>query len=307
MSSVMLEKFIDHQFRKASLDRIAQANAIIEEYSSDGLTLTLRQLYYQFVARGIIENTERSYKKLGSLVSKAREAGHVPWDAIEDRGRKALKVRGESDPRDVVHGLESQIVIDPWDEQKAYPEVWIEKDALVGTIERVCHEYRVTYMACRGYLSASEAWRAGQRFNRAVMRGKKPLIIHLGDHDPSGLDMTRDNEARSSLFSRFDVPVRRIALNMDQVEEFKPPPNPAKITDTRAGEYIRLHGGSSWELDALEPRTLADLVRHELDACISDRTAWKQVADREEAAKTHLGQLYERWDDIVDLLEVYNG
>lgn len=299
----MLEKFKQHAFRATSLDQIAQANSIIDEYLAEDLILNLRQLFYQFVSRNMAPNSQKTYKCLGNLLSKGREAGLVPWDAIEDRGRQALKVIGESNPRDVVNGLEHSIVIDPWQHQDFYIEVWIEKDALVGTIENVCNEHRVTYMACRGYLSASEAWRAGHRFRHAARNGKQPLILHLGDHDPSGIDMTRDNQDRSTLFARHEVPVQRIALNMDQILQYKPPPNPAKMTDTRAADYVSRHGESSWELDALEPRILAALVRQHITSCITDQAAWDEVSAREETAKTHLGQLHSRWDDVVRFLE----
>ena len=299
----MLEQFKEHNFQQNSLDRIAQANAIIAEYEGYRLTLNLRQLYYQFVSRAYLDNIERSYKALGNLISKGREAGLISWQAIEDRGRTALRVSGESDPRSVLYGLERKIIIDPWLDQEIYPEVWIEKDALTGTIESVCKEYRATYLACKGYLSASESWRGGQRFRQACEAGKRPVIIHLGDHDPSGLDMTRDNQTRCSLFSGHDVEIRRIALNMDQIESYRPPPNPAKETDTRAHEYRRLYGDSSWELDALEPRVISDLVRKELQSCITDQAAWDAVKDREDEAKTHLKELYWKWPEVVDLLE----
>lgn len=299
----MLETFKHHNMRKSSLDRIAQANEIIAQYEADGLVLTLRQLYYQFVAKALIENSEKSYSNLGTLIARGREAGLISWQAIEDRGREARREQGESDPREVLYGLEDSLVIDPWQTQDIYPEVWIEKDALTGTIQPVCRGHRVTLLACKGYLSASESWRGGHRFRRACEAGKKPVIIHLGDHDPSGLDMTRDNRDRCSLFSRYDVEIRRIALNMDQIEHYRPPPNPAKETDSRAGEYCRKYGESSWELDALNPRVISRLVRRELQSCITDQDAWELVKEQEAAARQPLSQLYDRWDDIMNLLD----
>lgn len=299
----MFEKFVDHNFRNSSLKIINIANDIIDEYQADGLVLTLRQLYYQFVARDIIPNSERSYKSLGNTISNAREAGLISWNAIEDRGRGARVVRGEETVYDVLADLESNIIIDPWENQDFYPEVWIEKEALIGTISKVCGKYRAVNMACKGYLSASEAWRAGHRFRRAVHEGKKPVIIHLGDHDPSGIDMTRDNRDRSTMFSTYDVEVRRIALNMDQIDEYSPPPNPAKLTDTRADYYIDRFGTQSWELDALSPRVLSSLVESELNNCISDQDAWNEVKSREFDEKAKLIKLRECWDDVSDYLD----
>ena len=84
------------------------------------------------------------------------------------------------------------------------------------------------------------------------------MIIHLGDHDPSGIDMTRDIQERLQMFGA-DVYVKRVALTMNQIGTYNPPPNPAKITDSRASKYIDEYGNESWELDALEPQVITDL------------------------------------------------
>lgn len=90
-----LQKYEDFNFNAKSLVTIRQANEILREYKAQSFTLTLRQLYYQFVARGLRENTERSYKNLGDLMRKARDAGMVSWTAIEDRGRSLMSWRFE--------------------------------------------------------------------------------------------------------------------------------------------------------------------------------------------------------------------
>lgn len=63
----------------------------------------------------------------------------------------------------------------------------------------------------------------------------------------------------SGLFS-----VRHIGLTKQQIEEFNLPPNPAKITDPRANEYIKKHGKTSWEVDALPPAELVSIVEHHI-------------------------------------------
>ena len=183
-------------------------------------------------------------------------------------------MQGAKTPQEALYGVERRLVLDPWRDQDNYVEVWIEKDALIGTIERAADQMRVTRMACKGYLSASAAYEAGQRFDNARARGKNCILIHLGDHDPSGIQMTEDNEKRSQLFSRGFVEVRRIALNMNQISLYNPPPNPAKMTDSRAADYVRRYGTSSWELDALDPRVLDRLVRDEIEDLITDERAY---------------------------------
>ena len=81
----MKESFIEQRFNAASVAMIETINSILDEYAAQGFRLSLRQLYYQLVARDFIPNTIRSYKNIGNLVSNARQAGHIDWDMIEDR------------------------------------------------------------------------------------------------------------------------------------------------------------------------------------------------------------------------------
>lgn len=217
----MRETFIPRRFSKSSLALIDQANEIIEEYQAQGYVLTLRQLYYQFVARGIIANKQSEYNRLGSVVNDARLAGLMDWDMIEDRTRNLQDMPKWDTPQSLIEAAASQYRSDIWAEQEIRAEVWIEKEALVGVVEPICRELRIPYFACRGYGSQSELWRAGHRFRRHLKNGQSVLVLHLGDHDPSGIDMTRDNTARLALFARSGrVEVRRLALNMDQVEQY---------------------------------------------------------------------------------------
>ena len=297
-----LETFVGKKFHPASLDKIDTANGIIREYQKQGYTLTLRQLYYQFVSRGIIENTDRSYKSLGNIVTDGRLAGLISWDGIEDRGRSVRGWLIEEDLDNILSELPYACAVDMWANQDTYVEVWVEKDALSSVVQRACSPRRVRYMACKGYLSASEAYRSGKRFEAAIAEGKRPLVIHLGDHDPSGIDMTRDNKDRVSLFSYEDIEVRRIALNYDQVLQYNPPPNPTKLTDSRADDYIANHGHTSWELDALEPSVIVSLIQTEIEDLI-DELQWLDDLDRERDMKNKLRKVQGCWSEIETLLE----
>lgn len=84
----MKEKFGNFKFKADTLKVIEQANSIIEEYQAQGYELTLRQLYYQFVARGLIANSQKSYSRLGDIISNARLNGDLDWAAIKDRTRE---------------------------------------------------------------------------------------------------------------------------------------------------------------------------------------------------------------------------
>jgi hypothetical protein len=299
--------YIEKNFREDSLRIIAQANTIIREYQAQGFTLTLRQLYYQFVSRDYIANQQKEYDKLGAIVSDGRLAGLIDWEAIEDRGRWLRKQNAWDTPKDIVDACAAQYHRNRWEDQDCRLEVWIEKDALVGVIEPACTELDIPYFACRGYNSQSEQWRAGVRYANHLKAGLKVVQLHLGDHDPSGLDMTRDNEARLRMFidshthhgNNFEV--RRLALNWDQVQEYSPPPNPTKLSDSRAQGYVAEYGHESWELDALDPRTIDGIIRSAVEDYI-DWDLMKASEAREKQERKQLGTVASRWEEVIDFL-----
>ncbi|MGW4950625.1 hypothetical protein [Streptomyces parvulus] len=292
--------YVEKRFSPASLALITTAESICREYAAQGFDLTLRQLYYQFVARGYIANKQTEYKRLGGIVNDARLAGLLDWDYIVDRTRNLRGLSHWDNPESVIQSAAYGYRTERWANQPHRVEVWIEKDALVGVISQVCQRNDVNYFSCRGYTSQSELWGAARRMVRYERAGQKPVIIHLGDHDPSGVDMTRDIEDRMALFGA-DVTVQRIALNMNQVEAHQPPPNPAKLTDSRATAYIREHGRSSWELDALEPTMLDQLIEDEIWAW-RDADLWDQETQAMERERTLLRGVADRWSEVADLI-----
>lgn len=297
----MKERFIDRAFKPDTLALIEFCNSVIAEYQAQGFTLTLRQLYYQCVARDRIPNEQKEYKRLGSIVNDARMAGLIDWSAIEDRGREVARTTTWTGPDQILAAVASQFKVDLWETQPARVMVRIEKDALLGVIEPVCKRWRVPYIGCRGYTSQSEAYAAGQEFAGWAEAGQRIIVLYLGDHDPSGIDMTRDNEERLKLFSREHVDVRRLALNIQQVNRYKPPPNPAKETDARFTDYLRKFGESCWELDALDPTVIDKLIDDELRSIV-DPDAWEQAHMAEAVEKAKLKELAGRWDAVTDWL-----
>ncbi len=291
----MKEKFEDINFTRGSLDRIDTINAILAEYEAEGYDLSLRQLYYQLVARDIIENTQQSYKRIVDLVGNARLAGLVDWNMIVDRGRTRITNNHWTSPAEIVRAAASQYQIDKWEGQTWHVEVMVEKQALEGVLIPVCRRLDVAFTANKGYTSLSMLYEAGKRIARLTQTGKKVLIIYLGDHDPSGIDMTRDIQERLEMFAGQRIKVNRAALNMDQVAILKPPENPAKTTDSRYNAYIEKFGASSWELDAIEPRQLATLVEEAVLA-VRNEALWQGAVVREHAMKEELLAFVQAWE-----------
>jgi len=296
------QKFVAKKFSKATKKIIDQANVIITEYMADGFKLTLRQLYYQFVARALLPNSQKSYSRLGSILNNARLAGEVDWSAIEDRTRNMKQLAHWDSPADIMESVANQFRVSPWTNQDVYIEVWIEKEALTGVIQPICRELDVPFLACRGYLSQSEQYAAALRFQEHYDDGRSPYVLHLGDHDPSGIDMTRDNNDRLALFTGGVVEVRRLALNMDQVRKHKPPPNPAKSTDARFASYKDTYGSESWELDALDPRTLAKLIKTEVESLV-DQGVWAQTKAENAEGRANLQRVADEWEGVLEFLD----
>jgi hypothetical protein len=296
----MKEQFKTHKFRPASLERIQQCNTILAEYANQGFSLTVRQLFYQLVARGLIPNTMRSYKRIVNLCVNAREAGLMDWHAIEDRARGILYPPHWENPAKAIKALHDQFRIDRWNDQDCHIEVMIEKDALAGVLEGICEDLDVRLIPNRGYSSASTMYRHAQRLMDHHDDGYEVHVFYLGDFDPSGLDMDRDIYERLRLYSNYaSINFQRLALTMEQVEEHNPPPNPAKLSDSRAPAFVSQYGYESWELDALDPTTLRALVSEAVtelrDIDIHDKTM-----KREKGMKEFLQGTIEDWSAKAD-------
>jgi hypothetical protein len=284
----MEQKFKDIKFSAASLAKIEQVNGIIREFRGKGYSLTLRQLYYQFVAKGL-PNNQSEYKRLGDIVSKGRWAGLIDWSAIEDRTRNLEgRTYTTSDPQSMIESAGYGYTEDLWGGgQDRYVEVWIEKEALVGVITRVCSKWRVPYFASRGYNSDSEAYAAAQRFKMMIGLGYRPVIFYLGDHDPSGLQMDDDHFERLGQLSGYAIDFRRLALTKEQIEEYDLPPNMVKDTDSRSAGYEEDHGDGCWELDALDPSIISGLIDQGIRSVI-DLDQWEKGLAYEEAVGNKL-------------------
>jgi len=290
-------------YRKNALKMIGQCREIVAEYASAGLDLTVRQLYYQLVSRAYIPNNEKSYRRVVNTVSDARMTGDIDWNAIVDRTRNVQSNPHWSEPRDIIRAAAHQFQYDKWLDQADRVEVWIEKDALTGVIAGICSELDVPYFSCRGYTSQSELWRGAQRVlecHRSLTQ--RTVILHLGDHDPSGIDMTRDITDRLEIFTGFthgdEFTVERIALNEEQVLLYNPPPNPTKMTDSRSDSYVEIFGYQSWELDALDPTVLVNLIRDKVSVHRDDEL-WNDAVLEEEKAREQLSLISDNFDEIA--------
>lgn len=302
------------------------ARGIIAEYQAQDITLTLRQLYYQFVSRDLLANTDKSYKRLGNIVSRGRQAGMLDWEAIEDRARRPVMWSQDKDMDTCLRRALRNFRLPRQDGQRTYVELWVEKDALASVLEPIAAQYHITLMVNRGYSSASAMKAAADRIRRccSTYGSTRAAVLYLGDLDPSGEDMVRDIRERLELFTNsgmlvntddilagdvnddydgfepdearearkpyLPIAVKKLALTAAQVQEHDPPPNPTKLTDSRAKGFIEKYGYNSWEVDALPPVVLRELIEDAFTEHLDVERIHK-IKERETAAKAEL----EKW------------
>lgn len=289
-------KFRNIHLSKANKERLEVINEIVEDYQRQGFVLTLRQLYYQLVSRDIIANNVKEYAKLSTLLKEGRMAGIVDWYAIEDRLRKPDVPGSWESPKEILETAASAFRMDRMFGQPYYLEVWVEKDALSGVLKRITEKYGIPIVVNRGYSSATAMFDAHFRFRRADQ--DTCYVIYIGDFDPSGQDMIRDITDRIAEFNyknKYKFGIIPIALSKDQIKQYNPPPNPAKITDPRAKDYIAEHGPTSWEVDALPPEVLNRILDETIKQLIEE-DVYRAVLKKESEYKVRLEQIAEEFE-----------
>lgn len=283
-------------------DVVSNIVSIVEDYNSQGYNLTLRQLHYQLVSANAIVNHQTAYKKLGTILDDCRYAGIIDWDNIVDRGRSLNypwyenSVKSALENTALTYRLERQIG------QYNHVEVWTEKDALSEIFSRSTNKYGVGLCVNKGYTSSSAIYKAYERFADVANQGRKVVILYFGDHDPSGLDMIRDVRERiffmmlngelvdEKAMAVGALEVIPIGLTMKQIKQYKLPPNPAKLTDTRANAYIKKFGMQSWEVDALKPEVLTAIVESNIEEQI-DMDLYNEKMIQEEKERKQIKSL----------------
>ena len=267
------------------------ANDILNDYQKRGYQVTLRQLHYQLVTKNLTPNTEGDYKRLSRVMKEGRNGGLVDWDMIVDRTRIPTipsEFKGIDDLLDTaVNSYRKDRHVD----QINYVEVWTEKDAIAGLLEPITRKYHIHLVVDRGYSSVSAMFVAAKRFAKQASdemeQPKNGHILYLGDHDPSGMDMVRDVKDRMNGFGVGDCEdsilfVNRIAITKEQIDRYDAPPNFTKETDTRTQKYLDEYGEGSWEVDALPPEVLNELLENKIEELIDIKKYNKIIKEEEE-------------------------
>lgn len=271
---------------------ISRILKIVKEYQQQGITQTLRGYYYDLV--GFIPNAIEIYKRIGNLISDLRYSGHIDWSAMEDRARTNDIPQEFENLSELIQAAINSYKLSRWADQKFYVELFSEKDTMYSRLNPLARKYHIPLNINRGYASSSVIYELSKRLQEKIEEGKYVILLYVGDHDPSGLDMINDIEKRVEEFltkgRRYTEPnfkIVHVALTKEQVEKYKLPPNPAKLSDSRSAKYIEEHGEISWELDALKPQIMIKIVEDIILKYI-DMDKYNAWIDREKEEKQEM-------------------
>jgi hypothetical protein len=313
-------------FRSKNRMLAAQAVQILEEEQP----MTLRQLYYRLISAGNLSNSQKEYKRLGALMTRLREAGELPRTWIVDHVRSTLKPSSWSGLADFGDTVRQAYRKDFWASLDAHVEVFVEKDAVAGTIQPITEEYDVALHVCRGYSSVSFAGEIADLWQQI----EKPIFAYyLGDFDPSGFDLERDLRGKLGRYSgrvcieceydeidrnvqvtgqdrdefhlgcRDGMPYflwRRLAIVEEDFESHQLIPLPVKHSDRRSKKFIEEYGSACAEVDALPPSELRQRVQAAIHEHI-DQERWTKLQEVEEAEQKSLDHVLKRWNKKVNL------
>ena len=248
--------------------------------------MTVRQVFYQLVTRGVIDKTEAQYKStVCRLLAEMRRDGTIPYHWIADGTRWQRKPNTHS-------GLSAMLALTQqtyrraiWDDQDAYVEIWLEKEALAGVLCDVTYKWDVPLMVTRGYPSLSYLHSAAKAIDA---QGKPAYLYYFGDRDPSGVDIDRFVEQQIREVADVDLHFERVAVTEAQIEELQLPTRPTKKTDSRSKSFK----GESVEVDAIDPDTLCEIC----DDCIRrhiDLDSYYRMLEVEDAERDTLAAMIE--------------
>jgi hypothetical protein len=250
--------------------------------------MTVRQLFYRLVSHGIIAKTEAEYKNaVVRLTAELRLGSHVPYGWIADNTRWQRKPRTHSSLEEALRRTAETYRRSVWDDQDAYVEIWLEKDALAGVLYKVTSAWDVPLMVTRGFPSLTYLYEAADIIRE---QDKPTFLYYFGDHDPSGLEIPRTVERRIREFvPEAEITFQRVAVTPEQIQSMALPTRPTKRSDSRSKNFE----GESVEVDAIEPTTL----RRMTEECITrhiDPVAYARLMEIEAAERDTLLAIAEK-------------
>jgi hypothetical protein len=264
---------------------VGQAVDIVRGYSTG---VTLRQLFYRLVSTGALPNTNSAYKTLSARTAEARREDGFP--ALIDNTREIVQAACSEDPHEALEGLVHNYRRDRTEGQQHAIYIGAEKNTLAGQLWRWFGDYGFPIIVLRGYSSQTYV---DDVYSHVSGDGRDAVLIYAGDFDPSGEDIQRDFEDRTEYCFGEIV---RVAVTPEQIGQYTLPPQPGKVTDTRAGGFLARHGQLvQVEVEALAPDDLRRLYQDAVDR-FWDKSAYEAVLEQENDEQERLQDFLDDWN-----------
>jgi hypothetical protein len=253
--------------------------------------ITGRGVGYKLFARSLIPSMSRKdMQRVYRLLRDAREEGVIPWEWIVDETRCLEKAPSWDNPQAFAEAAARSYRLEFWNQQPARVEVWSEKGTVRGVLAPVLNKYGVGFRVMHGFASATAVYDVAQDDD-----GRPLVVLYVGDYDPSGLYMSEmDIPDRLEKYKGDHVEPRRIALTGEQTRGLLSFPASDKRDDPRYRWFVSSYGAQCWELDALDPRVLRDIVEDEIKSEI-EPVAWERCVRINKAQQASMEQVVDAW------------
>jgi hypothetical protein len=251
--------------------------------------------YKLFTLKLIPSMSTANMQKVYRLLRIAREEGTIPWEWIVDETRGVERVATWNNPAEYAECTVRDYRRDFWNQQPVRVQVWSEKGTVRGLLQPVLDEYAVGFNPVHGYNSATNM------HDVSIDDDGRPLIIlYVGDFDPSGMNMSEvDIPKRLKKYDGRHVKLRRIALKRHHLRGLPSFPAKDKKKDPRYRWFVANYGDRCWELDAMDPNDLRDLVEKEIKKLIEPE-AWERCVAVNDAERESLETVLDSWKDAKE-------
>jgi hypothetical protein len=282
--------FIEWTPRRKTREVIEQVESVLAEYGSQ--QMTIRQVFYRLVTQHEYPKTEKDYSRLCETIGKARRAQLIPMKRIRDDGFSEYATAANKDLSDVVDDIRrmaSSVRLDRQEGQAQRIHVWCEARGVAPMLSECADYYGISVFTSGGFDSITAKHNMGAQFSHQG----KPIVLHLGDYDPSGVHVFSSLEEDIRAFTWAyggEVEFERVAVLPDHIEEYDLPTAPPKYTDQR-----RFDDDRTVQLEAFSPTDLIALLKGEIESRI-DMDAFNEQLDKETEVEEHLAPILEAFD-----------
>jgi hypothetical protein len=278
----------------------AQASLILIDHMYEAAMMaqpiTVRGVAYKLFVRNLIPSMDTNdVRRVSRLLLAAREEDTIPWEWIVDETRELERASTWDSPEQYANAVARSYRLDNWNQQPHRVEVWSEKGTIRGVLQPVLDQYAVGFRVMHGFGSATAVHEVAEHFD-----GRPLIILYVGDYDPSGMYMSEcDLPTRFEKYAGHHVDLRRIALKKPKHTRHLPWfPAADKKDDPRYAWFVANCGDQCWELDAMDPNALRDLVKREIKKLI-EPVAWARCQVANDATRASMQEVMETWKALL--------